>query len=1129
MFPHAFPTSQRLVRSGLAAIILVFSLSLASTFAHAKQTQLQAYPPQGTVGVAYNTVLVVTGGTSPYTFSATGLPSGLTLNTKTGTISGTPQTSGNSSVNATATDANGVRTQATFSITIQKAGTVEVSISPDSTALVSGATQKFTATVYNTSNQAVTWSASTGTITSSGLYTAPPVSAGTWTYRVWATSVADPSQSSTAIAIVTPNITPLTITTTSLPSYQVGTQYSQAVNVTGGKSPYHWKLSSGTLPKGITFTGSTGIFAGDSGQTGSFPLTVTVTDSSWPTNLTASQSYSLLGTSALSVSTTTLPEITTGSSYDTSVAVVGGTTPYKWSLSTGSLPSGISLSGTSGAITGTTQQTGQYTVTVKVTDSSSPQQTATQQYTVQSVQGQSTLADFYVATDGKDTWSGTLAAPNSNNTDGPFATITRAQTAVQGILQNPKGRTKTIQVLVRAGTYYLTQSLNFTSADSGTPSLQVNWASYPNESPVISGGLRITNWTHGAGNQWTTTLPSSTQYFEQMYYNGQRRLRPRLGSYIGNYYRIAATVYLPSDSDPNCSVYMPGLGWECFDRFVYETSDPISSTWENLNSPYPQGDIELYDFEKWTASELRIKSIDTKAHIVYLTGPTDQQDNFHGMIAGHRYVIENLKDAFTQPSQWFLDRSKTPWTLTYLANTGENPTTDTVIIPQVTQVLIATGLQYVTFQGLTFEHDNWTVPIPQGYASVTSDQGVSGTFGCYNCSNVTLNGLILTQTQGGGVEFFTTSTSSTTAHNTVENSAFYDIGAFGIRYGLLAQYTDTDANVAQFGTLENNLIAGYGRVTPSAFGIAQGDGHDNLYTHNEIYDGYQVGIKVCALLCPPGSTNSHGAYNNVSSFNLIYNLGEGILDDLGGIYYNTDPAATGNQVLNNRIHDINDASALDADGYGGQGIYIDANTANMLVQNNLVYRTTAVAQSETCGPQTPKTPNNIVNNIFAFGRQGIKQEGCVPPASGILQFNFSNNLVYYDRGYVQTGYVYCMGQPCTEVQNYHNNMYCYATSANCALPTNPFFTTNASGRSGSTYYASLQAWQNIGEDAGSVVQNPGFANPAYPDDDYTLKESPGVNFVVFDPNEAGRTNPVIPDPTVMETFTIAPFNPATDF
>ena len=656
MLPHAFPTSHRLVRAVFAAIILVFAVSFISSPAQAKQLQVQSYAPQGTVGIFYNTVLVATGGTSPYTFSATGIPSGLTINATTGSITGTPQTSGNFSVTATVKDASSAKSSATFAIEVYKSGTIGVVISPDSSALVSGATQKFTATVYNSSNQSVTWSCSSGTITSSGLYTAPQVQSGTWTYRVWATSAADPTKSSTAVAIVTPNVAPLTITTTSLPSYEVGTQYSQSVNVTGGKSPYHWKLTTGTLPKGITFTNSTGVFAGNSGQTGAFPLTVTVTDSSWPTNLTATQSYSLVGTSALSVSTTTLPQITAGSSYDTAVVAVGGMTPYQWSLSSGSLPTGISLSGTSGAISGTTQQTGQYTLTVRVTDSSSPQQSATAQYTVQSVQGQSTVADFYVATNGKDTWSGTLAAPNSNNTDGPFASIARAQTAVQAILKNPNGRTKTIQVLVRAGTYYLTQALNFTSADSGTASLQVNWSSYPNETPVISGGVRITNWTHGAGNQWTTTLSSSTQYFEQLFYNGQRRLRPRLGGYMGTYYRIAATVYLPSNSDPNCSVYMPGLGWECFDRFVYSASDPISSTWENLNAPYPQGDIELYDFEKWTASELRIKSIDTRAHIVYLTGPTDQQDNYHGMIAGHRYVVENLKDAFT-PARTMVPRS----------------------------------------------------------------------------------------------------------------------------------------------------------------------------------------------------------------------------------------------------------------------------------------------------------------------------------------------------------------------------------------------------------------------------------------------------------------------------------------
>jgi len=1129
MLPQPSPTGQSRICTARAVIFLVV-ISSVSSFCAAGTLQLESDAPNGTVGIAYTTNLTITGGTAPFTYAATGLPVGLKINSSTGAISGTPTTNGLSSVSATVSDKDGNHAYNTFGLLISKSGAVSVMVTPDTGALVSGKTLQFAATVYNSSNQKVTWSCTNGSITNNGLYTAPTVNSGVWSYRVTATSQADTSKTAGTIVLVSPNIIPLQITTTSLPEFMAGNSYSQLVNVTGGKSPYHWKLTSGALPVGFKLTGGTGGIAGLSSQTGTFPFTIQVTDSSWPTNLTASQPYNLLGSSGLEITTTTIPDITAGSSYDTSVAVLGGLTPYKWSLSTGSLPSGISLNSGTGAISGTTQQTGKYSVTVKVTDSSSPPQNVTQAYSVQSNQGQSTVADFYVATDGKDTWSGTLAAPNSNNTDGPFATMGRAQTAVQGILQNLKGRTKPIQVLVRAGMYYLAQPLNFTAADSGTATVGVNWASYPNETPVISGGMPITKWTHGSGNQWTATLPTSTQYFEQLYYNGQRRLRPRLGGSLGTYYRIAATVYLSNGSDPNCSVSISGKGYECFDRFYYTASDPISANWQNLNSPYPQGDIEVYDFEKWSVPELRVKSIDTRNHIIYFTGPTLQMDFFHGFIAGHRYLVENVKDELTQPGQWFLDRSKSPWTLTYLSNSNENPPTDSIIVPQATQLLVAQNLQYVTFQGITFEHDNWTVPAA-GYPTSTSDQLIPGALGCYSCSNVTLNGVVVTQTQGGGVEFFTSNTSSTTSHNTVENSALYDLGAYGIRYGLLAVYTDTDANVAQYGTFENNLIAGIGRVAPGAFAITQGDGHDNLYTHNEIYDGYHGGIHVCSLNCPPGSQNSHGSYNNIASFNHIYNLGEGITDDFGAIYFNVDQSATGNQILNNRVHDINDASTLDSDGYAGQGIYLDNNTSNTLVQNNLVYRASSSAVAQTCGPTTAGIPNTIVNNILAFSRAGTKQEGCAPATRSVLQFNFTNNLVYYDRGRVQVGFALCSGSNCPQVQMYSNNMYCYVPGTSCAPSTDAFYTTDSTGKAGTgQWFNTLSSWQNgVAEDKQSVVQDPGFASPSYPDDNYTLKESPGVGFVVFDPNEAGRSNPVIPSPTVLPTFPTALFDPATDF
>ena len=1136
MFPLSSPQRKSLICAALTSFTF---LCLAASVAFAGTTltppepgntvpHLEAYPPVGTVGTAYRTTLSVWGGTAPYKFAATGLPKGLSLEAATGIISGTPESEGNVQVSGTVTDATSSHAYLTFSMTMYKSGSVSVNISPETATMLSGQTQQFTAAVYNTSNQKVTWSCSAGTITANGLYTAPPVNGGTWSYRVWATSAADSSKSGGTLTLVSPNIQPLTITTTSLPEFMTGSSYSQNVNVTGGKTPYHWSMPSGTLPVGFKLTEATGVIAGMSSQTGTFPFTIQVKDSSWPTNLVTTQTYNLLGTSTLVVTTPLLPEITAGESYDTSVSVIGGTSPYHWSLSSGNFPSGISLNAGTGVVSGTTQQTGSFPLTVKITDSSSPQQSASQQYTVKSQSGQSATADFFIAPDGKDSWSGTLPAPNSNNTDGPFATVSRAQTAVQAILQNPKGRTSPIQVMLRAGTYYLTQPLSFTSADSGTASLQVNWSNYPGETPVISGGMRVTNWTKN-GTQWTANLPSGMQYFEQFFYNGQRRLRPRLGGGVGTYYRIANTVYTSSQS-ANCSVNVPGKGWECFDRFEYTAGDPISSNWQNLNSPYPTGDIEVQVFEKWVASKLRIKSIDTNAHIVYLTGPTTQIDFYYGIMQNHRYIVENLKDAFTQPGQWFLDRSKNPWTLNYIANAGENPPTDTVIVPQTTQVLIGNSLEYVTFQGITFAHDNWTVP-SQGYAAVSYDPGVSGAVGCYNCSYVTFDGVTVTQASGGGIEMYTSNTSSTTSHDVVKNSALYDLGGFGIRYGLLANYKDTDANVAQFGTFENNVIAGYGRITPSADGIALGDSHDNLITHNDIYDGYHGGIHVCDLNCPPGSNNSHGAFNNVSSFNHVYNLGQGILDDFGAIYYNVDPAATGNQILNNKIHDMSDASALDSDGYAGQGIYVDNDTANMLVQNNLVYRTSSSTVAETCGPQTPGTTNKFINNIFAFGRLGIKQEGCAPPANGVQQFTFTNNLIYFDRGKVQNGYVVCNGTSCPPVQMYSENMYCYVPGNGCAPPANIFYTTDSSGKYGSgPEFPTFQAWQSsTGEDRGSVLQNPGFANPAYPDDDYSLKESPGVGFVVFDPNQAGRSNPVIPSPIVESAFPIAPFNPATDF
>jgi hypothetical protein len=79
-------------------------------------------------------------------------------------------------------------------------------------------------------------------------------------------------------------------------------------------------------------------------------------------------------------------------------------------------------------------------------------------------------------------------------------------------------------------------------------------------------------------------------------------------------------------------------------------------------------------------------------------------------------------------------------------------------------------------------------------------------------------------------------------------------------------------------------------------------------------------------------------------------------------------------------------------------------------------------------------------------------------------------------------------------------------------------------------FLTFGGWQKLSEDLSSVVQNPGFNNPAYPADDYSLpKGSPGIGFVVFDATQAGRNNPLLMPPAIAATFPTKVFNPATDY
>jgi hypothetical protein len=134
---------------------------------------------------------------------------------------------------------------------------------------------------------------------------------------------------------------------------------------TGGQSPYKWNLASDTLPIGMTLS-TAGVFAGTSSQSGTFNFTVSAADCE-ATPVIASQALSLLVSAPLSIATTSLPSGTVNTAYSTTVSAAGGVAPYSWSVSSGTLPTGISVAST-GAISGTPSVSGTFNVTLGVHD-----------------------------------------------------------------------------------------------------------------------------------------------------------------------------------------------------------------------------------------------------------------------------------------------------------------------------------------------------------------------------------------------------------------------------------------------------------------------------------------------------------------------------------------------------------------------------------------------------------------------------------------------------------------------------------------------------------------------------------------------------------------------------------------
>ena len=398
-------------------------------------------------------------------------------------------------------------------------------------------------------------------------------------------------------------------------------------------------------------------------------------------------------------------------------------------------------------------------------------------------------------------------------------------------------------------------------------------------------------------------------------------------------------------------------------------------------------------------------------------------------------------------------------------------------LPQVVRVVGREGtpVHDLRLEGLVFAHTEWQSPADYA-SSLQAGIEVPGAllFDYAERCSVTDSGI--EHIGNYGVEVNLGCADIEIARNRIA-----DVGAGGIRIGHFFSWeTDGSGRLTERGrrrkagmpqgphsrriTVADNEIAHCGRFTPEAVGVFVGDNADNKVTHNDIHDLFYSGISV-------GSVQDFGpsqAHSNIIEYNHVYDIGQGMLSDLAGIYTCSTP---GTRIRYNLVHDV---ARRD---YGGWGIYPDEGSHDLSIQKNLVYR----CQD---GALFAHHNHNITveNNIFAFNRSAQVERGGL----GGFELTCRSNLISYKEGKAVGDYgsEHCGREVCA----FDKNLY-----------------WNASGKAVLFGTKSLAEWQALGQDRGSLIADPLFVNPER--GDFSLRRSSPAGRIGFEPWDQSAIGP----------------------
>ncbi len=569
-------------------------------------------------------------------------------------------------------------------------------------------------------------------------------------------------------------------------------------------------------------------------------------------------------------------------------------------------------------------------------------------------------ADFYVAVDGNDHWSGRLPAPNDQTDDGPFATLARARDAVRG--QKAAHFDRDILVAIRGGEYALSETVVFGLADSGSEGRTITYAAYPGETPVFSSGVEIGGWkkltdTPAAvpeaahGEIWVANVPQ--ERFLTLY-DGEGLLP-----------RARSAGFIPLEGGTRNTLHFPRGKLK---------------NWSNVEDV----EIIIRPHHAWVVNILPLVSVHEEKQRAHTSiDATYAMNRLHFLRETESSWVENVLEELDEPGEWVLNSREGKLYLWPRSQTSPK----SIMAPRLRELIRVEGkvdkkgpkdepVRNLCFRGLTFMHG-------ERYTLTEDDAGLQHDWDMHDKANalVRLRGAencIIEQCHfvhsgGGAIRVDLHGQENRIVGNHIEH-----IGGAGI---LLCGYGPGTKDVNNRNIVYNNNIHHIGEIYWHSPGIFVWQSGQNRVANNLIHHTPYTGIIISGVMTnfferpdarelvrtirwhEVGGGPSKKTLEQVRPFlhtrdNLIeYNEIHHAMEKLGdgnGIYVRG--AGAGNVIRRNYIHHLVAPMHMQA------AIRTDGGQRDTLIAENLIYKCTAqgiiLKLNNRC-------ENNIVADVIA--------------------------------------------------------------------------------------------------------------------------------------------------------------------